>query len=301
LDSNRITGPNAVVCGLALLSSSICAGEIARASIVTDNPTGWNQTFNDDFDGSSLDPNKWANRLPGPRNSAINTPDAVSVDNGLLTIKTYTVDGVHYTGMIGSQDKFEQTYGYYEARMKFHTKAGQWSAFWLTAQDFDGKVGNPALYGTEIDVVEHRALNSNNGEIRKRYVSAVHWDGYGDDAKQLAITHPGQPDFGNDTWHTFGLSWSPAGYDFYYDDKFMWGVTQAVSARDEYMIISSEVKQGGWAGDITAGGYGSLASTITNVQVDYVHVYEALPEPTALGLIATLAPFALSRKRRNQN
>jgi hypothetical protein len=78
----------------------------------------------------------------------------------------------------------------------------------------------------------------------------------------------------------------------------MWTVTDAVSARDEYMILSSEVRQNGWAGTIPAAGYGSLASTVTNMQVDYVRVYEAVPEPAALTLIGAVSPLLLRCRTR---
>jgi hypothetical protein len=45
-------------------------------------------TFADEFDGPTLDAMKWIYRQPGPRNDACNTPNAVSVGGGLLTIKT---------------------------------------------------------------------------------------------------------------------------------------------------------------------------------------------------------------------
>jgi beta-glucanase (GH16 family) len=270
---------------------------VATASVASDNPAGWNLTFNDDFNGSALDATKWTNRLPGPRNNAINTPDAVSVGGGLLTIKTYTDNGTHYTGMIGGQGKFEQAYGYFEARIKFHTSPGQWSAFWLTSPVYDTGVGNPALYGTEIDVVEHRALNGNENDVRHRYVSAVHWDGYGADHTQEANTHSGLSGLSNDSWHTYGLLWSPTGYTFYYDDTPIWSVNQAVSARPEYMILSSEVREAGWAGTIPAAGYGSLATSVTNVQVDYVRAYTAVPEPAGAAIALFCAIPALLRRR----
>jgi beta-glucanase (GH16 family) len=277
---------------------SFYAGPLARASVVTDNPTAWNLTFSDDFNGSSLDPTKWANRLPGPRNSAINTPNAVSVGGGVLNIKTYTDAGVHYTGMIGSQGKFEQTYGYYEARVKFHTTPGQWSAFWLTSPVYDQGSGNPAFYGTEIDITEHRAVNNNNNPIIDRFHTALHWDTYVTGVhQQTSKTHMNVPNLGNDSWHTFALKWSPAGYEYYYDDTLMWTVNQAVSARNEYMILSSEVRDLGWAGDIPAAGYGSLATSITNFQVDYVRVYQSVPEPTAFAILAAAA-LPLMRRRR---
>jgi beta-glucanase (GH16 family) len=285
----------AVTCFVVIVNGS--RGGVARGSVVTDDPAAWNLTFEDDFSGTALDDAKWANRLPGPRNSAINTPDAVSVGGGVLTIRTYTDNGVHYTGMVGSQGKFEQTYGYFEARVKFHTSPGQWSAFWLTSPIYDQGTGNPGLYGTEIDVAEHRAANGNDLPILDRYVSAVHWDTYGPAHRQTAEVFSDVPNLGNDSWHTFGVNWSPAGYAFYYDDTLMWTVNQAISARDEYLILSSEVRQNEWAGHIPDAGYGSLASTVTNVQVDYVRAYQLVPEPSAIALVFGVSSSLLRRRR----
>jgi beta-glucanase (GH16 family) len=263
---------------LAVIVGASASGR-ARGSIVTDNPAAWALAFSDEFSGSSLDATKWAHRQLGPRKGAINTANAVTVGDGLLTIKTYTDNGVHYTGMIGTQGKFEQTFGYYEARMKFHSTAGQWSAFWLQSPTY-GAIGDPATAGTEIDVVEHRAANNNGNDIRHRYVSAVHWDGYEAAHQQTARTHSGLTGLGNDSWHTYGLKWSESGYEFYYDDALIWSVATPVSERSEYLILSSEVEDGTWAGAVPAGGYGALLSSVTNVQVDYVRVYSAVtPAP----------------------
>jgi beta-glucanase (GH16 family) len=266
--------PLATVLLLSVLVSASARGRV-YGSIVTDNPAAWALAFSDEFSGSSLDGSKWAHRQLGPRKGAINTANAVSVADGLLTINTYTEGGVHYTGMLGTQGKFEQTFGYFESRMKFHSTPGEWSAFWLQSPTY-GAVGDPATAGTEIDVVEHRASNNNDNDIRHRYVSAVHWDGYEAAHQQVAKTHSGLPGLGNDSWHTYGLKWSASGYEFYYDDALIWMVASPVSERSEYLILSSEVEDGTWAGDVPSGGYGSLLSSVTNVQVDYVRVYSAV-------------------------
>jgi beta-glucanase (GH16 family) len=265
----------AVACLLVFIEGGL--GGVAQASVVTDNPAAWKLAFSDDFSGSSLDITKWAHRLPGVRNSAINTSNSVTVGGGLLTITTYTDGGTNYTGMIGTQGIFEQTYGYFEARMKFHSSPGEWSAFWLQSPTYGNPLGDPGQAGAEIDIVEHRATNSNGTTVSGRYVSAVHWDGYGDDHKQVAETHTSPGNLGNDTWHTYGLEWSANGYKFYYDDTLQWTVSEAVSRRSEYMILSSEVRDDNWAGSVPAGGYGSFASSVTNVQVDFVRVYAGMP------------------------
>jgi beta-glucanase (GH16 family) len=264
---------------IAVLLAVIAATEATLASVVTDNPAGWTLTFSDEFSGSTLDASKWSHRGLGPRRDAVNTADAVSVADGLLRITTYTSGGSHYTGMIATQGKFEQTFGYYEARMKFHSTPGQWSAFWLQSPTY-GALADPAFHGMEVDVVEHRAANRNDTDIRNRYSSAVHWDGYEAAHQQLSKVHQGLPGMGNDSWHTYGVRWSETGYEYYFDDLLVWTVSAPVSKRSEYLILSSEVETGAWAGTIPAGGYGSLASSITNVQVDYIRAYFAVaPSP----------------------
>jgi beta-glucanase (GH16 family) len=264
---------------VVVLLAVIAAVEATHASVVTSNPAGWTLTFSDEFSGTSLDASKWSHRGLGPRRDAVNTAEAVSVGDGLLTITTYTSGGVHNTGMIATQGKFEQTFGYFETRMKFHSTPGQWSAFWLQSPTY-GAIGDPATIGMEIDVVEHRAANRNDLDIRNRYSSATHWDGYDAAHQQLSKVHQGLPGMGNDSWHTYGVKWSESSYEYYFDDMLVWTVTAPISRRSEYLILSSEVETGAWAGTIPVGGYGSLASSITNVQVDYARVYSAVePSP----------------------
>ena len=63
-------------------------------------PAGYVLVWSDEFEGTFLNTNKWEHRLPGPRNDAINTSNAVSLSNGVLTITTYTEGGTNFTGMI---------------------------------------------------------------------------------------------------------------------------------------------------------------------------------------------------------
>jgi beta-glucanase (GH16 family) len=258
-----------------------------------------NLSWSDEFGANALDLSKWNYRYPGPRHDAVNTADAVSVGNGVLSISTYTEGGINYTGMIGTQGLFQQAYGYFEARISFHDAPGSWSAFWLQSPSFGNPIGDPAAAGTETDIVEHRAADQAGQDITSQIASAVHWDGYG--AAHKSVGQNDIPDAGmsQDTWHTFGLLWTPDSYSIYFDDTLFWTETLAVSQRSEYLVLSSEVRDASWAGNIPLGGYGAAGVSTTVMQVDYIRVY-GLPEPNpaALSLIGLAAWAGCRRKGR---
>ena len=241
--------------------------------------------WSDEFNGSSLNLNNWAYR-PWPTEGDANfTPNAISVANGVLTMQVYTQNGKHYAGYIQSAQQntsgvytktlFDTTYGYIEARMKFQTAPGEWNAFWMISTTVGNPVGQPQTAGTEIDVVEHNKGSLGSGDVSSFYNTAIHWDGYGAFAKSESHLNGPVAGLGNGSWHTYGLLWTPAGYQFYYDDVLTWTASPStpVSQRSEFLLLSSEVQDGSWAGYIPPGGYGAKDSMQTYMQVDYVRVY----------------------------
>lgn len=289
--------------GTAVVASIVAAALMAWAPVAS-AASGWQApgtearsaqaatplgppTWSDEFDGSSLDPTRWSHRASGARFDGTLTPDAVSVGNGVLTIKTYTEAGQHYSGMISTQrrgsDGFEQTYGTFEARVKFHSSPGQWSAFWLQSPTIGSPIGDPASAGVETDIAEHRALCEAvpsptpcpaGADISNRTQRALIWDGYGADRKASVKLSDPLPGLGNDSWHTFALRWTPTEMTFYYDGAEVWSTSGPISRRSQYIILSSEVGRF-FAGAIPAAGYGSREASSTNMQVDYVRVWAA--------------------------
>lgn len=237
--------------------------------------TGWQMLWSDDFSGTALDSQKWS-VVTGPRRDAVNSADAVKVANGALTLTTYTSDGTHRTGFVGSRNGFQATYGYWEARIKFEDSPGMWSAFWLQSPTIGTPLGDTATAGTEIDVVEHRVRDAAGRDISNTTGVALHWDGYGANHKsagQVGLANPGPvPLQGN--WHDYGVQWDPTGYRFFIDGRQVWSTTAAISKRSEFIWLSSEVQNGSWAGSIPAGGYGSLATSTTRMNVDWVRVWQ---------------------------
>jgi beta-glucanase (GH16 family) len=257
--------------------------------------------WSDEFSGAALDASKWSVNEPGMWGDAINSGSAARVGNGALTITTYTDagNGKNYAAVLGTQDHFLTTYGYFESRIKFNSSPGMWSAFWLESPTVGKPLGDPATAGVEIDVTEHRATDDTGAGVANRYNTALHWDGYGANHKTVGHLNGPVAGLGNGSWHTYGLLWEPDGYTFYVDDVAMWSKTSPVSAAPEYLLLSSEVQDGSWAGDIPAGGYGSLAASTTNMEVDYVHVYSvSAPEPAATFFLIPALAWMGRRSRR---
>jgi autotransporter-associated beta strand protein len=159
--------------------------------------------------------------------------------------------------------------------MKFQTAPGEWNAFWMISTTVGNPVGQPQTAGTEIDIVEHNKGSLSSGDVSSYYNTAVHWDGYGAYAKSESHLNGPVAGLGNGSWHKYGLLWTPAGSWFYYDDVLEWTASSPtpVSQRSEFLLLSSEVQDGSWAGYIPPGGYGAKDSMQTYFQVDYVRVY----------------------------
>lgn len=236
---------------------------------------GYRLAWQDEFDGVALDLSKWTAQS-GARRSADNAPEAVSVAGGVLTITTYSAAGAHFTGFLDTAGKYEPTYGYFEARIRFDPTPGEWGAFWLQSPGMGTSIGNPAAAGTEIDIVEHRARDQSGADVSNKYVMNLHWDGYG--ASHATSGSSGQPPAGAPpllgNWHLYALLWTPEQYVFYLDGVEQWRTTDAVSKRGEYIRLTCEVLDRGWAGNIPAGGYGSATASTTKMRVDWVRVWQ---------------------------
>jgi len=232
---------------------------------------GYKLVWSDEFDGTAMDLTKWDYRDTGPRRDAVNVKETVALDGeGHLVLTTKRSGDTYHTAMIGTQGKFETTFGYFECRAQLQKEIGHWAAFWLQTPTMGKELGNPAESGTEIDVFEY-LRNFGDGVAHN-----LHWDGYNKDHKTIGrrVAVPGL----SKGWHTFGLLWTQKEYVFYVDGNETWRSDKAVSQRSEYIILSLEV--GKWAGDI------AKATLPDSLYVDYVRVYQkdtAEPVASAIG------------------
>ncbi len=236
------------------------------------NLPGYQLVFQDEFNNNRLDTTVWGFHNLGKRRSAVNIKDACIVnENGELEIRNWTeVNGtemVHHAGMIETKENF--TFGYYEARIKFDIEVGSWGAFWIMYNHYKNgftEIDNPRETGVETDIIEFVPVNGG-------YVCHnLHWNGYGEFHKSVGSGELKNGEL--DGYHTYGLLWTPEEYTFFIDGEKTWSSTDAVSHVPEYVILSTEIEDKGWAGDIPEGGYGSFETTTNRMFVDYIRVFQ---------------------------
>jgi len=239
---------------------------------------GYVLAWDDEFDGAALDERRWTIDV-GPWRDAVNARDAVVVGNGTLELVTFSAPGgsIH-SGSIHTGRSFQTTYGYFEARVRFLDSAGEWCSFFLFDDSIGNPLGDPGTAGVEMDVFEHRDADNFGWDFRDLVQVGINWDGFGPYWKRdnQVVAHPlGEPL--SHEWHTYAALWTSGGTTFYIDDQPVWSTSKAVSHRPEEIYLTCEVRNGSWAGFIPAGGYGSLSSSTTRMQVDWVRVWQPSP------------------------
>jgi autotransporter-associated beta strand protein len=174
--------------------------------------------------------------------------------------------------MIATDNKFRTKFGYWEASIDWNDAPGMWSAYWMQSPTMGADISDPVTSGSEIDIAEHRSIDSASNNISGQVQANIHWNGYG-----ASHVSQGSGNVGsglNSGAHIYGFKWTSGSYDFTIDGTSKWtGGSAPVSRSTEFMILSSEVQDGSWAGSIPAGGYGNLLTSTTKMTVDYVRYY----------------------------
>jgi beta-glucanase (GH16 family) len=190
------------------------------------------------FDGALLDESKWSTRNPGPRDNSIVSEGASSLSRtGLLRLTTSISENKTFVGMIGTQGKFEQRYGYFEARIKFQKSQGHHGAFWLHSQTYGVPKDNPAVAGAEIDVVEYFG----DGRSDSGLVLNVYWDPYEKPEKRTSwikhefLVNKLKPWQG---FNCYGVLWLEDRYVFFVNGREIFRTSDGVSRRPQFLILS---------------------------------------------------------------
>ena len=221
-------------------------GSLLVASIAGENPSApdlpawlgqrppvdgdWTKTFEDNFDGSTIDLTKWRIYAPNFWDKRTHfSKDNTIVKDGNLILRVERKTGRHNdspdgketdyaTGFADTYGKWVQRYGYFEARVKLPSAPCMWPAFWLMpdrgpARGDQGARQSTKFGGMEFDIVEQLSTYGT-----QRFNMALHWDGYGTGHKATgsgSIYVPAD----KDGFLVVGLLWTPESATLYGNGK----------------------------------------------------------------------------------
>jgi beta-glucanase (GH16 family) len=177
--------------------------------------------FDDEFDGTALDPNHWSvvrSAQQGFHAGAecyVDDGKHVSVGNGLLTLTVTRTNGpydcngrlTHYlSGMVSSSGHFAQRYGVISIHAELPAAAGLQPALWMYPQvqsygawPNSGEIDIAELFGSDPNgVAAHLHFRPLYGTV----------NGVG---QTCPVTDPGG------SFHTYSVSWTPQDITFSYD------------------------------------------------------------------------------------
>lgn len=226
----------------------------------------WELKWQEEFNGNALDTNKWEYYDSNQRrHDAYHDKKGIEVSDGTLKVKVITENNIHYTAIPRTIEKFG--YGYYEARVRFDVKSGQWADGWMTSQEMldDKDIG---IEKQEIDWWEVRAKDEKDFDISDSIYYNIHRFSYlpgkhGWDGKFVTGLN-----INDNKFHILGFLRTPKKYVFFVDGLETWR-TDKVTSQKLPFLFSCEVADKFWAGDIPEGGYNGVP-----MEIDYIRVWE---------------------------
>ncbi|MEN8202256.1 MAG: family 16 glycosylhydrolase [Bacteroidota bacterium] len=228
----------------------------------TPEELGYELFWEDEFEGNSLDPEKWEVRQPGPRGAGFIDSRAVIVKDGILELKTFIKNDSVLTGMVGTENCLMTKYGYFECRAELNKSWGPVPAFWIQSTEIrEGE--DPGKYGVEIDIFEYfkrwgMDVVSHN----------IHWN-YGPNMHSSPSMESKLEGL-DEGFHTYALEWTPEKYVFFVDGYRYYEIDYAISHIDEYIILSL----------LVPGTMEEMKDTVfpDSFIIDYVKVYKKRQE-----------------------
>jgi beta-glucanase (GH16 family) len=297
----------------SLLALVICLvllgwGNRVQASVIRtqDGPPGdpaaWHISFDDEFNGTSVDTTKWYICAPTnyshPTDDCVDylgemawyVPDGVDVHNGLLFLcanqHTYqTSDGSTFQYESGKIDTFGKPgiqYGYMEARFKIPAGKALWPAFWSVPTDHD--------HITEIDIMEF--IDQLPFEINM----VDHYSQFGIAASDGSYWNG--PDF-SAGYHTVGVDWEKNSLTWYVDGIARKHVTRTAEIPQTPMeLILSLAVGGNYPGAPDATTHFPSCLTVDWVRV-WQHGTTTTTTPTQAAVASTpQAPISSNTARK---
>lgn len=228
-----------ILAATVLFGGLIALGFTARA----EQPEGYTLVWSDEFDGKSVDTDKWMFRQDSVFNST-QKDENVSVRDGklIIALKAEKAGKKNYTGG-GVISKREFLYGYYEARFKLPATRGWHTSFWMSSTGTDEKhvrIGGAGPH--ELDVCEHESYK------RDEYKRSL-WmrkPKAGSDLKPIGTWKAiHTPDLTTD-FHTWGCEFTPTTLRYFFDGKEIehWDISNYEHGKQRILLTSIAAKLG---------------------------------------------------------
>lgn len=259
-------------CMLTAAMASLLFGNLDRAAAQIPDVPGWQLSWHDEFDGSSLDTSKWTalNRQDSFNNEKqYYRPEQVAVTGGNLVITATDVPlgpKDYRSGLITSNSIFGP--GRFEARIDLPTTQGMWPAFWLNPNQVQWPTGG------EIDILENR------GSQPFLTSSAYHWqtnpgpccDQHEYVYHEYTAEEGGNPVNFHAGFHTYAVEWEETQLRLYVDGNLhrTWNETpdRPIFETAKNIIINLAV-----GGDFGGDPDGSTVFP-QQMLVDYVRIWQ---------------------------
>jgi beta-glucanase (GH16 family) len=264
--------------GLAVLLAGVI---IATASLAAAaDPPGWSMTWNDEFEGTTLDAAKWTPEVTNnPHNNERQAYRAEQVTvaggNMVITATNQPTGGKQYrSGRVHSD--YVQRHGRWEVRAKLPTSKGMWPAIWLLP---DTDQYNWPSQG-EIDILENR------GNQPLLTSSAYHFGTSSPFFHDFRFAEQTTSRLGESVdyhagFHTYAVEWDAEKVRFFVDDVNHWTLHNA----DTSGYLGNQTAPMWTVLNTAAGGdfLGSQQPDGTTVWpqqflIDYVRIYEKTDE-----------------------
>ena len=239
---------------------------------------GYNLTWSDEFDGTTLDEESWtyeigdgcAQGICGWGNNELqiytDSEENLVVADGTMTI-TARPDSPFSSSRIITQDKREFQYGRIDIRAKLPRGQGIWPAIWMLGANIS-EVGWPA--SGEIDIMElvgHEAQTSHG---------TAHWGRSGEGSRSSSRRFDIGEDFA-ERFHVFTILWKRNSIQWYVDETFFHEIdnvsTQgfAYPFNQDFFFIMNVAVGGNWPGNPDE-------TTVfpQTMEVDYIRVFQEI-------------------------
>lgn len=280
IETTRITR---LLAAISLASLAGCGGDAATTTtdIEKVNPTepvsDWRMVWNDEFDSTSIDTNKWnfeLNCAGGGNNEKqcyTDSEENAFIKDGVLNIVALPAEEgaekPYTSARLNTRYNADFTYGRFEMRAKLPSGQGSWPAFWMMPTDEE--------YGTwprsgEIDILETVNLKTvaEDGTVEANIHGTLHygreWPNNSSSGKAYTFPEGMNP---ADDFHTYAIEWQEGEIRWYVD-----GYLYATQRRSEVRYNSKDepvgLKHKGWFAEYFEQGSGELTTHWDNAPFD---------------------------------